>query len=152
MALAQISVAGYQGSSEMGKREVKTRCGSGSPCRAPEVLVHTVTVSACLGRHAKHLQPLWHAEGSWSSPALPCCPRPVSLALGKLPTAVHPEAAGTFMSSLQRGASWSFLWATWLLVPPYKLRHPSTWPVSTWSALAQKHEPAARLEVMTSLP
>lgn len=52
----------------MGRREVKTRCGSGSPCRAPEVLVHMVTASACLGRHAKHLQPLWHAEGLMESP------------------------------------------------------------------------------------
>lgn len=52
----------------MGRREVKTRCGSGSPCRAPEVLVHMVTASACLGRHAKHLQPLWHAEGLMEIP------------------------------------------------------------------------------------
>lgn len=88
----------------MGRREVKTHCGSGSPFRAPEVLVHMETASACLGRHAKHLQPLWHAEGLKENHAPPCCPRPVTLALGKLPTAVHPGTAGTPMSSSQRRA------------------------------------------------
>lgn len=87
MALAQISVAGYQGNSEMERREVKTHCGSGSPCGAPEMLVHMVmTSSACLGRHAKHLQPLWHAEGLMEIPCLSLLPQACIICPGQ---AVH---------------------------------------------------------------
>jgi len=127
MAPAQVSAApGRLSQGEVGRREVKALCGSGSPGGAPEVTVRGDSVSV-----PGEARKAFAAEIPCLS-SLPqgCIARPRLAAHSSLPRDCQdPRAQRT--ASLQRDARQTFLSATWLLVPSHGLSHPSTWLAGT---------------------